>query len=71
ASASSSWAPVVQAGLDYQINRRWSVGVLLAYIPTDTNVTLTGRTANRQEIVSHAKVRLRPLVTYLGLSYKF
>lgn len=71
ASASSSWAPVVQAGLDFQINRRWSVGVLLAYIPTDTNVTLTGRTANGQEIVSHAKVRLRPLVTYLGLAYKF
>jgi outer membrane protein len=71
AHASSSWNPVVQAGLDYQISKRWSVDMLVAYIPTDTNVTLTGKTAGGTEIVSHAKVRLHPIVTFLGISYKF
>lgn len=70
-SASSSWNPVFQAGLDYRINSHWSAGLMLAYVPLDTNVTLTGRTASGMEVVSKTKVRLRPVMTFLNVSYTF
>ncbi|WP_082819160.1 OmpW/AlkL family protein [Cupriavidus nantongensis] len=71
ASASSSWNPAFQAGFDYRISKHWSAGASLMYVPTDTNVTLTGRTANGTVIVSQTKLRIRPLMTFLTVSYKF
>ncbi|RQS24187.1 MULTISPECIES: OmpW/AlkL family protein [Burkholderia] len=70
-SASSSWSPVFQAGFDYRISKHWAAGMSVTYVPTDTNVTLTGRTAAGTEIVSKTKVRLRPLMTFLNVSYTF
>ncbi|WP_354685693.1 OmpW family outer membrane protein [Cupriavidus necator] len=71
AEASSSWSPVVQVGLDYRISKHWSVGALVGYMPSDTNVTLKGRTAQGVEVVSQTKVRLRPIITFLSVSYTF
>lgn len=71
ASASSSWSPVFQAGLDYRFSKHWAAGISLTYVPTDTNVKVSGRTAAGTEIVSETKVRLRPLMTFLNLSYTF
>ncbi|WP_400099670.1 OmpW family protein [Cupriavidus sp. CuC1] len=69
--ASSSWSPVVQVGLDYRISKHWSVGALVGYMPSDTNVTVRGRTAQGLEIVNQTKVRLRPIITFVGVSYRF
>lgn len=68
---SSSWNPVYQIGVDYKISDRWSAGVAVSYIPVDTKVKLTGRTAAGTEIISQTTVRLRPITTFFNLSYSF
>lgn len=42
ASLSSSWAPVYNLGVIYNINERWSVNASVSYIPIETKATFYG-----------------------------
>ncbi len=72
ADLSSSWAPVYNVGLTYNIDERWSLGFSVAYIPLDTDADITGRNAAGTVISRHkTNLTLDPYVTFLSLGYKF
>ncbi len=45
-SLDSSWGPAVQAGVDYDINKKWFVNASVRYIKISTTATVSGPTAN-------------------------
>ncbi len=72
ADLSSSWAPVYNIGLTYNIDAKWSLGFSVAYIPLDTDADITGKNAAGTVISRHkTTLTLDPYVTFLSLGYKF
>lgn len=72
ANLSSSWAPVYNIGLTYNIDAKWSLGFSVAYIPLDTDAEIIGRNAAGTVVTRHTtNLTLDPLVTFLSLGYKF
>jgi outer membrane protein len=72
ADLSSSWAPVYNVGLTYNIDEKWSLGLSLAYIPLDTDASITGRGPSGNVISTYTTtLTLDPYVTFLSLGYKF
>lgn len=72
AKLSSSWAPVANIGVNYNLDKNWSIGFSLSYIPLDTDAELIGRAPNGA-VISRAKTNLTldPYVTFLSIGYKF
>lgn len=72
ANLSSSWAPVANIGLTYNIDKKWSLGFSVAYIPLDTDAEIIGRNAAGTVISRHTtNLTLDPMVTFLSVGYKF
>ncbi|CAG9168396.1 OmpW/AlkL family protein [Cupriavidus pinatubonensis] len=70
ANAESSWNPVFNVGASYAITDNWFVGLSVSYLPLSTRATLTTQ-ANGVTIVSHTKIKIDPVVTFLSVGYKF
>lgn len=70
ASADSSWNPVFNIGANYAINDNWFVGLSVSYVPVSTRATFTTQAAG-VTIVSHTKIKIDPVVTFLSVGYKF
>ncbi|MEX3985535.1 OmpW family protein [Paraburkholderia sp. EG287A] len=70
ASLSSSVAPLVNAGLTYNINSHWSVGISLSYMWLSTRATLTTRSAVGT-VTTTAKVKINPFISFLSIGYRF
>jgi outer membrane protein len=66
ASLSSSWAPVYNAGLIYNINERLSINASVSYIPLKTTATFVG-----SGTTSTARLKLNPVDYVVRLGYKF
>lgn len=66
ASLSSSWAPVYNAGLIYNINERLSVNASVSYIPLKTTATFVG-----SGTTTTARLKLNPIDYVVRLGYKF
>lgn len=71
AELSRSWAPVLNAGIDYQINRHWGVGFSLSYLPLKTTASMTTRVAGQTVARSQARLTLDPVVGFLKVNYRF
>lgn len=72
ANLSSSWAPVANVGMTYNMNERWSIGFSLSYIPLDTNAEIIGRNAAGTPVTRHVtSLTLDPYVSFLSVGYKF
>lgn len=72
ARLSSSWAPVANVGVTYNLDKKWSIGFSLSYIPLDTDADITGRSAAGTVISrSSTKLTLDPYVSFLSVGYKF
>lgn len=71
ADLSSSWAPVANLGMVYNIDKRWSIGLSVSYIPLDTDAKITGRVGNTVVSRSRTNLTLDPLVTFLSVGYRF
>lgn len=72
ANLSSSWAPVANVGLTYNIDKKWSLGLSVAYIPLKTDAEIIGRNAAGTPFVRNTTtLTLDPLVTFLSVGYKF
>ncbi len=72
ANLSSSWAPVANIGVNYNLNQKWSIGFSLSYIPLDTDAEIIGRSAGGAVISrSTTNLTLDPYVTFLSVGYKF
>lgn len=71
ADLSSSWAPVANIGMVYNIDKKWSLGLSVSYIALDTDADITGKVGNTVVSRSHTKLTLDPLVTFLSVGYRF
>lgn len=75
-----AFAPVVIAGLDYNINSNWfaTASVSYAHLSTKAELNVIGNTAifdpnsPRDSILKgESKIEINPIVTYLGIGYRF
>lgn len=66
ASLSSSWAPVYNAGLIYNINERLSINASVSYIPIKTTATFVG-----SGTTTTARLKLNPIDYVVRIGYKF
>jgi outer membrane protein len=66
ASLSSSWAPVFNAGVIYNINERLSVNASVSYIPVKTTATFVG-----SGTTTTGRLKLNPIDYVVRLGYKF
>jgi outer membrane protein len=71
ADLSSSWAPVANLGVVYNIDKKWSLGLSVSYIWLDTDADITGKVGNTVVSRSHTNLTLDPLVTFLSVGYRF
>ncbi|MEC5406473.1 OmpW family outer membrane protein [Paraburkholderia sp. MPAMCS5] len=69
-SLSSSFAPLINAGLTYNIDRHWSVGASISYMWLSTKATLTTHAAVGT-VTTTSKVKIDPIVSFLSIGYRF
>ncbi|WP_206957758.1 OmpW/AlkL family protein [Trinickia acidisoli] len=69
-SLSQSFAPVVNAGLTYNIDSHWSIGASIAYSWLTTKATLTTQ-SSVGTVTSTTKLKVNPIVTFLSVGYRF
>jgi len=79
-SMSSSWAPVYNMGLIYNINEKWSINGSVSYIPLKSDVTFTGNpyttiiggnSVTLGTPVTTATLKINPTDYVIRLGYKF
>lgn len=70
AKLSSSFAPVINAGLVYNINEHWSLNASVSYMWLSTRATLTTH-SSVGTVTSRSKIHVDPLITYLSVGYHF
>lgn len=70
AKLTNSWAPVFNAGINYNMDQHWTLSFSVSYIPVSTTAKLT-TTRGPITTTSEAKVKLNPVVTFLSLGYRF
>ncbi|WP_089604902.1 OmpW/AlkL family protein [Acinetobacter piscicola] len=71
---SDAFAPVFTAGFTYDLTERWFTTGSLSYMPNFNNVatvTVTDTSTGTQLIKSTTKIDFDPLVTYVGVGYRF
>jgi len=73
ASLGSTWAPVYNAGLIYNINDKWSVNASVSYIPLTSAVTFQGVAPvyGGVPITTTTKLTMNPTDYVIRLGYKF
>lgn len=73
AKLDSKFAPVLNAGAFYTIDRHWSVSLSLSYVKLKTTAKLsTKRNADNQQIGTfESRLTLDPIVSFLALNYRF
>lgn len=72
AELSSSWAPVANVGVTYNIDKNWSIAASLSYIPLKTDALITGRSAGGTVISrNQTTLTLDPYVSFISVGYKF
>ena len=74
ASLSSSWAPVYNLGLIYNINDKWSINGSVSYIPLSSNVTFVGPglpSTGLPPVTTTTKLTINPTDYVIRLGYKF
>ncbi len=70
ASLSSTWAPVYNAGVIYNINDRWSVNASVSYIPVSTTATFISSAATGGATTS-GTLKLDTMDYVIRVGYKF
>jgi len=66
ASLSSSWAPVYNAGVIYNIDDKWSINGSVSYMPIKTTATFVGSGAT-----TSGDLKINPTDYVIRLGYKF
>jgi outer membrane protein len=70
--SSPSWQPVVNAGLTYNLTDHWSIIGSVSYIPLKTTTVITVKAADGSTLAqSKATLKVDPIISYLGVAYKF
>ena len=71
ADLDSSFAPVFNVGAAYKLNKNWGMVASVSYIPLKTKATLTTSVGGRDVATSETRLKLNPIVPYIGLTYTF
>lgn len=69
-----AFAPALTAGFSHDLTDRWFTTASLTYIPNFNNtatITVADENTGKQLIEAKTKVDLDPLITYLGVGYRF
>jgi outer membrane protein len=70
--SSPSWQPVFNAGMTYSLTDHWSIIGSVSYIPLSTTTVITVKAADGSTLAqSKAKIDVDPLISYVGVAYKF
>lgn len=69
--ADSSVDPVATIGLDYRISERWYAQGSVSYLPLSTTATITLKSSAGTLATSKASLDINPIVTYIGVGYRF
>ncbi|HEY8102745.1 MAG TPA: OmpW family outer membrane protein [Burkholderiaceae bacterium] len=70
-SLSSSWAPVYNFGMIYNINDKWSINGSISYIPIKTDMTLTGPGVGGGPVTTTGTLKINMTDYVLRVGYKF
>lgn len=70
-STDSSLNPVLNIGATYAITKDWFVGLSVSYLPLKTTATIDSKTVTGVHVVSEAKIKINPVVTFLSVGYRF
>jgi len=71
-SASSTWSPVINAGLSYQFTKHLYGIVSLSYLKMKTTATINNSSAlTGINVVEKANIKINPIVSYVSLAYRF
>ena len=70
-STDGSLNPVLNVGATYAITKDWFVGLSVSYLPLKTTATIDSTTATGVHVVSEAKIKINPVVTFLNVGYRF
>ena len=70
AALSSSWAPVYNAGLIYNIDDKWSVSGSISYIPVTTSATFVGDAAHGSTTTT-GDIKLKTTDYVVKMGYRF
>ncbi|HHT8902542.1 TPA: OmpW/AlkL family protein [Burkholderia cenocepacia] len=72
AKASSSWQPVFNAGLQYNMTEHFGLVASVTYIPLKTTSTVTIKAADGSVLAeSKSDLKADPIISYVGMTYKF
>lgn len=73
ASLSSTWAPVYNLGLIYNINDKWSINASVSYIPLATDVKFVGPGFSPllPPVTTTTRLTINPTDYVIRLGYKF
>lgn len=68
-SVDDAIAPVVVVGIDYNINKEWftTASVSYAHLSTDATLNIDGPIT----VTGKSKIEINPIITYVGLGYRF
>lgn len=66
-------APVAFIGADYNINKNWFATASVSYVHLNTNASLDVYldATNTKYVTGRSKIEINPIVTYLGIGYRF
>jgi len=70
AALSSSWAPVYNAGLIYNVDDKWSINGSVSYIPLTTKATFVGDAAHGSTTTT-GDIKLKTVDYVIRLGYRF
>ncbi|ACR27512.1 OmpW/AlkL family protein [Burkholderia glumae] len=73
-TTSNQWAPVFNAGFNYNFTKHWFAGVSISYIPVSLTATLTTQRPTQVGTLtqtSQAHIKLNPIVSYVNIGYRF
>lgn len=71
--ADDAWAPMATLGATYDFNERWfGVGsVTYAPMSSDATITISNSNTKKELVTAKTKIDIDPLITYLGVGYRF
>ncbi len=71
--ADDAWAPMATLGATYDINPNWFAVGSVTYAPMsgDANITISDSNTGKQLITAKTKIDIDPLITYVGVGYRF
>jgi len=71
--ANDAIAPIVTAGFNYDLNDNWYATASVSYAKLNNVATISVLNTNTGNELIHAttKIDIDPLITYLGVGYRF